>query len=201
HNSNLDDVYGAADTLISRDNPVLHVANFSSRPVVVSIGDILGKAHNPHSWLDKPRKFSSVDQRRIELHANLIRKLSSMQLKQGVSTVRSESVITSKAHNNAFGGVNDSSATDPIEGGPKTAEVGLEEVSSGQLIQEVDISPDLSPTQREKIEEVILRNCNAFRLDGRLGNHDAKVDIQLKPGSVPVSLPPYPVSLANREVI
>ncbi|THU89897.1 hypothetical protein K435DRAFT_676979, partial [Dendrothele bispora CBS 962.96] len=117
------------------------------------------------------------------------------------STVRSESVITSKAHNNVSGGVNDSSATDPIEGDLKTAEVGLEEVSSGQLIQEVNISPDLSPTQREKIEEVILRNCNAFGLDGRLVNHDAKVDIQLKPSSVPVSLPPYPVSLANQEVI
>ncbi|KAJ3898345.1 hypothetical protein F5879DRAFT_994906 [Lentinula edodes] len=35
------DVYGAADTLISRNKPFLHVANFSKRPVVVAEGEVL----------------------------------------------------------------------------------------------------------------------------------------------------------------
>ncbi|KIJ29700.1 hypothetical protein M422DRAFT_99762, partial [Sphaerobolus stellatus SS14] len=41
----------------------------------------------------------------------------------------------------------------------------------------------------------------AFRLDGRLGNYDAKVEIKLKPDSQPVSLPPYNASPSKRKVI
>ncbi|KAJ3998496.1 hypothetical protein F5050DRAFT_1548234, partial [Lentinula boryana] len=35
----------------------------------------------------------------------------------------------------------------------------------------------------------------------RLGNYEAKVDISMKPGTKPISLPPYSASPANREVI
>ncbi|KAF9001419.1 hypothetical protein BDZ89DRAFT_1146808 [Hymenopellis radicata] len=45
------------------------------------------------------------------------------------------------------------------------------------------------------------RNRLAFGLDGRLGNYDAHVKIPLKPNAVPVSLPPFPASPANREVM
>ncbi|KDR81256.1 hypothetical protein GALMADRAFT_36804, partial [Galerina marginata CBS 339.88] len=41
----------------------------------------------------------------------------------------------------------------------------------------------------------------AFSLDGRLGHYDEKVDIAMKPGTTPISLPPYPASPAKREVI
>ncbi len=40
-----------------------------------------------------------------------------------------------------------------------------------------------------------------FGLDGRLGTHDARVEIKLKAEAQPVSLPPFPVSPANREVM
>lgn len=40
-----------------------------------------------------------------------------------------------------------------------------------------------------------------FGLDGRLGNFKEHIDIPLKPGAVPVSLPPFPVSPAKQEVI
>ncbi len=48
---------------------------------------------------------------------------------------------------------------------------------------------------------MLFQNLNAFGLDGRLGNHNALVEINLKPNSEPVSLPPFPVSPANREVM
>ncbi|KAI5886077.1 uncharacterized protein SCHCODRAFT_01049283, partial [Schizophyllum commune H4-8] len=41
----------------------------------------------------------------------------------------------------------------------------------------------------------------AFGVDGRLGNYPAQVEIRLKPGTQPVSLPPFPASPAKREVI
>ncbi|KAJ7606274.1 hypothetical protein DFH06DRAFT_1348161 [Mycena polygramma] len=42
-NGNVDDVYASPDTLIHRDSPVLHVANFASLPVVISTGQRLGQ--------------------------------------------------------------------------------------------------------------------------------------------------------------
>ncbi|PBK82062.1 hypothetical protein ARMGADRAFT_1048693 [Armillaria gallica] len=41
----------------------------------------------------------------------------------------------------------------------------------------------------------------AFGLDGRLGTNDARVEIQLKPGSQPVSLSLFSVSPASHEVM
>jgi hypothetical protein len=66
---------------------------------------------------------------------------------------------------------------------------------------EVNISKDLTTDQRKKLEEVILKNQHAFGLDGRLGNFKEHIDIPTKPGTVPVSLPPFPASPAKREVI
>jgi hypothetical protein len=51
------------------------------------------------------------------------------------------------------------------------------------------------------LEEVILKNEDAFSLDGRLGNYPAKVKIRLKPDSNPISLPPFPQSPANRKIM
>ncbi|KAF7306872.1 TY3B-TY3B protein [Mycena indigotica] len=39
-NGNADDLYGAPDSLISREKPVLHVANFSKAPVVIGVGQL-----------------------------------------------------------------------------------------------------------------------------------------------------------------
>ncbi len=51
-NRNEDDVYGAPDTLISRNNPCIPVANFSKDPVTIGKGQILGTAHNPDTSAD-----------------------------------------------------------------------------------------------------------------------------------------------------
>ncbi|THU85675.1 hypothetical protein K435DRAFT_685114, partial [Dendrothele bispora CBS 962.96] len=201
HNSNQDDIYGAADTLISREKPVLHVSNFSKRPVIIDNGELLGKSHDPRSWLDKSHQLSPQDRTRAEAHASLIRHLMCTQtFNRSVATVRSESLISSKAQRNATER-DDPLASGPLEGGPKTAEVCIDDIPSSKLLSEIHLSPDLTPEQRRKLEEVVIQNANAFGLDGKLGNHDAKVEIQLKPGSQPVSLPPFPVSPANREIM
>ncbi|THU88768.1 hypothetical protein K435DRAFT_679200 [Dendrothele bispora CBS 962.96] len=58
-----------------------------------------------------------------------------------------------------------------------------------------------SHLQLKGLQNVVLANKDTFGLDGKLGNHDAKVEIHLKPGSQPVSLPPFPVSPANRDIM
>jgi hypothetical protein len=203
HNANPDDAYGAADTLISRSQPVLHVANFSKKPVVIEKGEFLGSCYNPETWLDKPHRLSSEQQMKLDTYARLIRTLleqNHVPHRSISNPIRSFSEISSKAQRNATG-EDDPTATAPLEGGPKTAEVHVEDISSDRLLDEISISPDLSEQQRRHLEEVLLRNAGAFGLDGKLGNFDAKVDIKLKPGSQPVSLPPFPTSPANREVI
>ena len=51
-NRNANDIYASPDSLILKTNPHLHVANFSASAIMVQIGQVLGKGHNPNSWLD-----------------------------------------------------------------------------------------------------------------------------------------------------
>ena len=48
---NENDIYVPPDSLISRNNPKIHVSNFSTSPVVISVGQVLGIGRNPGSWL------------------------------------------------------------------------------------------------------------------------------------------------------
>jgi hypothetical protein len=45
-NGNEDDLYGTADSLISRPNLILHVANFSKKPIIIGEGQGLGISKN-----------------------------------------------------------------------------------------------------------------------------------------------------------
>ena len=65
----------------------------------------------------------------------------------------------------------------------------------------MDISPQLTNDQRSALEKIILQNELTFGLDGRLGNYPEKVEVSMKPGTIPISLPPFPASPAKREVI
>jgi hypothetical protein len=89
----------------------------------------------------------------------------------------------------------------PIEGGPKTSEVSEETMSKEGLGEGIDISKGLSETQRADMMKVLTRNVRAFAFDGRLGNYDEKVEIPMKEFTKPISIPPYPLSPANRETV
>ncbi|KAF9000533.1 hypothetical protein BDZ89DRAFT_968948, partial [Hymenopellis radicata] len=116
------------------------------------------------------------------------------------SLTQSQTEITSKAQRNATE-ADDPSASEPIEGGPKTSDTPPDPISSQEFISAVNISPELNDEQRMALIKILEKNKQAFGLDGRLGNYDAHVKIQLKPNAEPVSLPPFPVSPANREVM
>ena len=56
----------------------------------------------------------------------------------------------------------------PVEGGPKVAELSEDLVDSKRLIEVLDINPELPAVERDRIQEVIVKNHRAFGLDDRL---------------------------------
>jgi hypothetical protein len=106
----------------------------------------------------------------------------------------------SNANDTSLQALEDPLAEDCIEGGPKTSETPPDIISTDELLNEVDISKDLTKDQTQAIQSLILSNKQAFGLDGRLGNFKGELEINLRPGSKEVSLPPFGLSSpANRE--
>lgn len=215
-NREIEDVYGPADSIISKRNPGLHVANFSKLPVTISSGQELARAQQLETWLDKIERYSNEERGRINTYANLLHRLanppeSHKEIKLELSNTGdgkdvSARIIKSETNLSfnpklGLGIPDDVLAEPPLDGGPKTAETPEEFVDSSTVLDELDISSDLSESRREKMRQVLLKNKEVFGTNGRLGNIDARVTIPLQPGATPVSLPPYPMSPANREAM
>lgn len=189
-----DQAYGAPDTLINSEDPFLHVSNFSTSYVTVAKGALLGTCRDPETWLDNKDAVSKRDYEKMRAHASFVRELTESRYAESTSEV------SSKAQRNATE-KDDPLAEEPIEGGPKTAEIPPEDIEEDQLLAEVKISKDLTESQYIDLAKVITDNKDAFGLNGRLGNYDVKVEIRMKENTTPVSLPPFPASPAKREVI
>ena len=184
-NKGPEDFYGITDALVSRSNPQLYVSNFSSQPVTIHQGQLLGHARNPSNWLDRASNLSSAQLKAFESHAKLIRALA----EQNFSSGQTKESPSPEANG------------EEIQGGPKTQETPTENIPGNRLLDEIDFSPELKDANRRSIQKVVLAHKDAFGLDGRLGDYDAKVEINLRPGSKEISLPPYNASPAKREVI
>ena len=89
----------------------------------------------------------------------------------------------------------------PVEGGPKVAELLEDLVDSKRLIETLNINPELPAVEKDRIQEVIIKNHQAFGLDDHLGHLDHAIHIPLKPGAKEISLLPFHASPTNREVI
>jgi hypothetical protein len=206
-NRNPDDFYAPPDSLITKGNPKLHVANFSATAVTIQIGQVLGIGHNPNTWLDRTGRYSPESQQRINAHTTVIRTLVESRTpglglgaQSEVATVSCEAKDLSNSNEIIFT-EEDPLSEPPLQGGPKVAELPEDFVDSKRLIEELDINPELPDVQRKKLQDVIVKNQRAFGLDDRLGHLDVKVQIPLKPEAKEVSLPPFHASPANREVI
>nr|GAT42354.1 predicted protein [Mycena chlorophos] len=69
------------------------------------------------------------------------------------------------------------------------------------VMEAVNLGPDIPEHIRPGLEEVLRKNERAFGIGGRLGVTTEKATIPLKPGAQPVSLPMYAASPAKREAI
>ncbi|KAI0077535.1 hypothetical protein K474DRAFT_1568136, partial [Panus rudis PR-1116 ss-1] len=200
---NLDDTYAPTDSFIHRDHPFLHVANFSSAPLVIEEGQALGTGHNPELWLDQISSFSEDQKNRAFAHANLISQLAKVDpnkqpTKESSLTIRTE---VPHLHTTRKSVSDDIPEEEPVEGGPKTAETTPEDFSASIFPRSLDLAPELDDGQRSQLLEVLSKHERAFSLDGRLGTIDAACTIPLRNGAREVSLPPFPASPAKREVI
>ena len=81
-----------------------------------------------------------------------------------------------------------------MEGGTELLE---DLVDSKRLIEALDINPELPAVERDRIQEVIIKNHRTFSLDDRLGHLDHAIHIPLKPRAKEISLPPFNASPAN----
>ncbi|KDR72018.1 hypothetical protein GALMADRAFT_74250, partial [Galerina marginata CBS 339.88] len=69
------ETYGSCDTIIHEENPKIFVSNFSSSPITISRGQIVGRSQNPRSWLDKAFNKSKTELIEAEAHARFIKTL------------------------------------------------------------------------------------------------------------------------------
>ena len=177
----VEDFYGPPDSILSTKDPFLAVANFSKRPLNLPAGQALAIKRNPSKWLRHKDSFTSKLQEDIMKRACLIQSFAKNLGSKG---------IPSELH----------SGDPPLEGGPKTAEPAPAPGKNVSL-SEIDISPHLSDHQVKSLKKVVENNKKAFGLGMRLGQYPAKVTVRLKEGSEPISLPPFPLSPAKREVM
>ncbi|TDL13217.1 hypothetical protein BD410DRAFT_679745, partial [Rickenella mellea] len=183
-----EEFFGVPDSLISKDNLFLQVANFTSHPVNLNEGCLLGLGHNPEQWLQQKDSTSQEDRVQFTAHSQAIKSMVSDLLK--LPAVNSQDL----------GG--EGQEEFKLSGGPKTAETSdPDPVPSSKLLSEIHFSPDLTKEQRKELEKVVLHHEKAFGLDGRLGHYNAKVQIPLREDAKEVSLPPFGTSPEKKQVI
>jgi len=171
-------IVATTDTLISWLNPFVRVDNFTDNPVKVPAGQSLGRSHNPNNWLVRHSSVADADYAKLIVHAALLRTLAEAQSFSHdivsfqdqvnpvkIAAVRSHTSIQSKAQWNATE-PDDPLATEPVEGGPKMAELPEDPVETGRILEVLDLSPDLTAEQRSSVERIILKNLSVFALDG-----------------------------------
>lgn len=208
-NGNPEELYGTTDTLINRSDSQLFVSNFSKNTITILTGQVLGLARNPSSWLDKEGKFSESQRQDVEKSVCLVQTLirgqsaaSEMPVPIRSSTRASKCQIQEILDpSRSRYSEEDPLAELPVEGGPKTAEMPEEVIPEVKLLQELDVSTNLSQDKIQRIQSILMRHKGVFGLDSRLGNYAEEVRIPLIPDTKPILVPPFHASPANHEVI
>ena len=204
-NGNPEDIYGCADTLITEEAPYVYISNFSKKSVNLTAGQTISQGYDPSLVLNKESEYTTNQREDINAHANILRSIinsegTSIEKNPFAQTVKSEVKTLYDASRRDYT-IEELSSEPPVEGGPKTAETPEEAISTDRLFEEVDISPNLDPTQRDQLQKLLERHREAFGLEGRLGHYAEEVEIPVIPNTKPISIPPYHASPANKEVI
>ncbi|EUC56265.1 Ty3/Gypsy polyprotein/retrotransposon, putative [Rhizoctonia solani AG-3 Rhs1AP] len=171
------------DCIISKGYEQVQIANFMPITTHLEQGQILGYMHHPNKSLNVKSELSKEELNSGITKAKLIRTL----LKENKVSPPSEEEIK---------------LSTPAQGGPKTSELPDPEViPSERLLSEVHFGENLTDDQKKILSKIIVKNEQAFGLDGRLGHYPAEVEINLRPGTKEISLAPYSASPVKQEVI
>lgn len=136
---NNEEFYGPPDSLISRQDPFLHISNFTSKPVCIEKGQTLGYSRNPLVWLDSYQDHPKQILNRISAHAQLVRRLAELEGKNALNTATVQSRPVELKATQRIQGSEDPLAEEPLEGGPKTSEAPPEDTPSSSFLESVDI--------------------------------------------------------------
>ena len=109
-------------------------------------------------------KYSPENQQKIHVHTSVIRTLAKARTPDlGLGSTKGVVTVTSKVKDFLPTRKIDLEREDvyseaPVEGGPKVAELSEDLVDSKRLIEVLDINPELSAVERDRIQEVIIKN-------------------------------------------
>lgn len=171
---------------VSKDGTFLvKIANTSQRNIRVRSGELLGTIRKAKDTLRPKSELSDSELNELATKTTMIATLI-----DGLDEVKTRATP-------------EPSKEDPESNwGPKTTDPGPEQIYPSEMLREfIDVDPSLRPDQRDALYKVVEQNVSAFGFDGRLGHLDAKVHIELLPGTKPLSQPPYGASPAKRELI
>ncbi len=191
-------IYGCPEMIIQEKCPRIYISNFSKFPITIQKGEIVSYALCPEKTLAKRTDLTDQQCNTLEAHAQLIRSLD--QAKQpsfnyGRANVNKLTDMTKRIIEN------DRPGETALEGGPKTAETPEDFTDEATFLQQLDINPDLSEKERNILSHTILQRKNIFGIDGRLGNYPGEVEVLLKEGTKPISIPPFNASPEKRAII
>ena len=130
-------------------------------------------------------KYSPENQQKTHAHARVIRTLAETQTPDlGLGSTKGVATVTSKVKDFLYTQKIDLEKEDvyseaPVEGGPKVAELLEDLVDSKRLIKALNINPELPTVERDRIQEVIIKNHRAFSLDDRLRQLDHAIHTAL----------------------
>lgn len=178
-------ILAAPMTWINTDHLYLPIANPSPRPWYIRTGDVIG-------YLQKPASFDNPTGEALEKYVASAESLKAMI----GSTLREQDLATAlmacPPHNDQLDGDD--------QWGPKTTAVP-EDPLFGDVSNLVNLGPDIPSKVLPRLKEVLRKNTKAFGIDGRLGQVSTCVEVPLKSGTTPISVPMYSASPAKCEVI
>lgn len=188
-NRNPEDCYGSPDSLISKDRPALHIANFSKDLINIDYGQILGTSHDPSDWLDSAEEISDQEHANLEAFTQFLKGYQDRkappcgQWDENIKWIDALSNSAQEIDNDVVDSLavkrqaphlitkcskttetEDPLAEEPVEGGPKTAKVPPDNIASSDLLKKVDINAELSDDQWAALQEVLTRRERVFGL-------------------------------------
>ena len=132
-------------------------------------------------------KYSPENQQKIHVHTQVVWILTETWTPDlGLGLTKKVATVTSKVKDFLPTWKIDLEKEDlnseaPVEGGPKVTKLSEDLVDSKRLIEALNINPQIPAVERDRIQEVIIKNHWAFGLDDHLGHLDHAIHIPLKP--------------------
>ena len=168
------------DSILNNESPFIHITNDTDTPIHLKAADFVGTIESDQYYDSIPPENSSQTTAFFNLVAPILERRS---LEKEASE---EQPYQDQQPDLSYG--------------PKLAEIPeYEDIPTKEFLSMLDFNPKLSKSQKESLQQIVLKHRKAFSLDGRIGEYsDIKYTIKLKEDAIPISMPPYHASPEKR---